>query len=135
MCNLYGIQLFYRVSPKFAVSGWVGYSAHRYLGRGDAQVWDWGLGLAFPDLFRKASLGGLFIGMEPKLTALSRNVDLGAGAGQVDKDTSLHVEAFYQYQLSDNIAITPGFIWITAPDSNADNPGSVVGWLRTTFKF
>ncbi|WP_089131060.1 iron uptake porin [Tolypothrix sp. NIES-4075] len=133
--NLYGVQAFYKVSPKFAVNGWVGYSAHRYLGRGDAEVWDWGLGLAFPDLFKKASLGGVFIGMEPKLTALSRNVDLGAGAGQVDKDTSLHVEAFYQYQLSDNIAITPGFIWITAPDSNADNPGSVVGWLRTTFRF
>jgi hypothetical protein len=115
--NLYGVQALYKISPKFAVNGWVGYSAHRYLGRGDAQVWDWGIGLAFPDLFKEGSLGGIFVGMEPKLTALSKNVDLGAGLGQVDKDTSLHVEGFYQYQLNDNIAITPGFIWITAPDS------------------
>ncbi|MBP5975048.1 iron uptake porin [Brasilonema sp. CT11] len=133
--NLYGIQALYKISPKFALNGWVGYSAHRYLGVGDGQTWDWAVGLAFPDLFQKGSLGGLFVGMEPKLTALSKNVDLGAGLGQVDKDTSLHVEAFYQYQINDYITITPGLIWITAPDSNADNPGSVVGWLRTTFKF
>ncbi|ARV62669.1 S-layer protein [Nostocales cyanobacterium HT-58-2] len=133
--NLYGIQAFYKINPKFAINGWVGYSAHRYLGRGDGQVWNWAVGLAFPDLLKEGSLGGLFIGMEPKLTALSKNVDLGAGPGQVDKDTSLHIEGFYQYQLNDNIAITPGFIWITAPDFNADNPASLVAWLRTTFKF
>ncbi|OUL27343.1 S-layer protein [Nostoc sp. RF31YmG] len=133
--NLYGIQAFYRVSPKFAVNGWVGYSAHRYLGRGDGQVWDWGVGLAFPDLFKEGSLGGIFVGMEPKLTGLSPNVNLGAGAGRVDQDTSLHIEGFYQYKLNDNIAITPGVIWITAPDFNATNPDTVIGWLRTTFKF
>jgi len=31
--------------------------------------------------------------------------------------TSLHIEGFYQFQLTDNIAITPGAIWITAPTS------------------
>ncbi|MHC5598154.1 MAG: carbohydrate porin, partial [Nostoc sp.] len=72
---------------------------------------------------------------EPKLTSLSKNVNLGAGNGVVDKDTSLHIEGFYQYQVNDNIAITPGVIWITAPDFNADNPDSVVLWLRTTFRF
>lgn len=133
--NLYGLGALYQFSPKFAINSWVGYSAHRYLGRGDGQVWNWGLGLSFPDLGKKGSLGGLFVGMAPKLTGLSKNVDLGSGAGQVDKDTSLHVEAFYQYKLTDNIAITPGFIWITAPDSDASNPDSVVGWLRTTFRF
>ncbi len=133
--NLYGIEALYKLSPKFALNGWAGYSAHRYLGRGDGQVWDWGVGLAFPDLFKKANLGGIFVGMEPKLTGLSQSVNLGAGAGIVDKDTSLHIEGFYQYQVNDNIAITPGVIWITAPDFNASNPSSVVGWLRTTFKF
>lgn len=133
--NLYGVQALYRFSPKFAVNGWVGYSAHRYLGRGDADVWDWALGLAFPDLFKEGSLGGLFVGMEPKLTSLSANVDLGAGAGRADKDTSLHIEGFYQYKLNDNIAITPGVIWITAPNSDDSNPDSVVAWLRTTFRF
>jgi hypothetical protein len=135
LANLYGAEAFYRINPSVAVNGWVGYSAHRYLGQGDAEVWDWGAGLSFPDLFQKGSLGGIFVGMEPKLTSLSPNVNLGAGNGVADKDTSLHIEGFYQYQVNDNIAITPGVIWITAPDFNASNPDSVVVWLRTTFKF
>lgn len=135
LANTYGVEAFYRINPSVALNGWVGYSAHRYLGSGDAEVWNWGAGLSFPDLFHKGSLGGIFVGMEPKLTTLSKNINLGAGLGQVDKDTSLHIEGFYQYQLSDNIAITPGVIWITAPDFNADNPDSVVAWLRTTFRF
>ncbi|MEH2132390.1 MAG: iron uptake porin [Nostoc sp.] len=135
LANLYGAEAFYRITPSVALNGWVGYSAHRYLGQGDAEVWDWGAGLAFPDLFQKGSLGGIFVGMEPKLTSLSPNVNLGAGNGVADKDTSLHIEGFYQYQVNDNIAITPGVIWITAPDFNADNPDTVIVWLRTTFKF
>ncbi|MCW5314954.1 iron uptake porin [Nostoc sp. KVJ3] len=135
LANTYGAEAFYRVTPSIALNGWVGYSAHRYLGQGDAEVWDWGAGLAFPDLFKKGNLGGIFVGMEPKLTSLSRNVNLGAGNGVADKDTSLHIEGFYQYQINDNIAITPGVIWITAPDFNAENPDSLVAWLRTTFRF
>jgi Carbohydrate-selective porin, OprB family/S-layer homology domain len=133
--NLYGLGALYKLNPKFAINGFLGYSSHRYLGQGDGDVWNWGVGLSFPDLGKQGSLGGLFVGMAPKLTGLSKNVDLGAGRGQADKDTSLHVEAFYQYQLNDNIAITPGVIWITAPNSDASNPGAVVGWLRTTFRF
>jgi hypothetical protein len=133
--NLYGIGALYRINPRITVNGFVGYSAHRYLGHGDGQVWNWGAGLTFPDLGKKGSLGAIFVGMAPKLTGLSKNVDLGAGKGQVDKDTSLHVEGWYQYKLTDNIEITPGFIWVTAPDSDASNPGSLVGWLRTTFRF
>ena len=135
LANTYGVEGFYRITPSIALNGWVGYSAHRYIGYGDAEVWDWGAGLAFPDLFQKGSLGGIFVGMEPKLTSLSPNVNLGAGYGVADKDTSLHFEGFYQYKLNDNIAITPGVIWITAPDFNASDPDSVVVWLRTTFLF
>jgi Carbohydrate-selective porin, OprB family/S-layer homology domain len=133
--NLYGVGAFYKLSPKFAVNGFVGYSSHRFLEYGDADVWNWGVGLSFPDLGKEGSLGGLFVGMAPKLTSLSRNVDLGAGRGQADKDTSLHVEGWYQYQLTDNIAITPGIIWVTTPNSDASNPGAVITWLRTTFRF
>jgi hypothetical protein len=133
--NLYGIQAFYQVDPKFAINGWVSYAAHRYLGHGDGQAMDWAVGLAFPDLFSKGSLGGLFVGMAPRLISLSKNVNLGAGPGQADKDLSLHIEAFYQYKVRDNIEITPGLIWVTAPDSNADNPSSLYAWIRTLYRF
>ncbi len=135
VANLYGVQAFYQFSPKFAINGWVSYGAHRYLGRGDGNTMDWAVGLAFPDLGKKGSLGGLFVGMAPKLTRLSSNVDLGAGLGQADKDTSLHIEGFYQYKITDRIDITPGFIWVTAPDSNANNPDSLFAWIRTVYRF
>jgi hypothetical protein len=133
--NLYGIGAQYQFNPKFVINSFVGYSSHRYLGQGDGDVWNWAVGLTFPDLGKKGSLGALLVGVAPTLTGLSKNVDLGAGRGQADKDTSFHVEGWYQYQLSNHIAITPGVIWITAPNSDASNPGSVVAWLRTTFRF
>ena len=135
VANLYGLQAFYQINPKLAINGWVSYGAHRYLGRGDGSAIDWAVGLAFPDLFKEGALGGVLVGMEPKLTRLSQSVDLGAGAGQADKDTSLHIEAFYQYRIGDNIEVTPGFIWITAPDSDASNPDSLFAWVRTVFRF
>ncbi len=54
---------------------------------------------------------------------------------QADRDTSLHIEGFYQSQLTDNIAIMPGVIWVTAPDSDDHNADTVIAWLRTTIKF
>ncbi|MGF2033969.1 MAG: iron uptake porin [Nostoc sp. CmiVER01] len=133
--NLYGLQAFYQVNPKFAVNAWVSYAAHRYVGRGDGEAMDWAVGLAFPDLFSEGALGGILVGMEPKMISLSRGVDLGLGSGRADKDTSLHVEAFYQYKIGDHIEVTPGVIWITAPNSDSSNPDSLFAWVRTVFRF
>lgn len=133
--NLYGLQAFYQVSPKLAINGWVSYAAHRYLGRGDGEGIDWAVGVALPDLFSKGALGGFLVGQEPTLISLSKGVDLGLGPGQADKNTSLHVEAFYQYKIGDHIEVTPGLIWITAPNSDSSNPDSLFAWVRTVFRF
>ncbi|MGV2387703.1 MAG UNVERIFIED_CONTAM: carbohydrate porin [Microcystis novacekii LVE1205-3] len=50
---------------------------------------------------KEGNLGGLVVGAEPYREILSPN------------DLSLHLEAFYKYQLTKNISITPGVIWIT----------------------
>jgi len=50
------------------------------------------------------------------------------------RDTSLHLEAFYKHQLSDNIQITPGVIWLTAPNHNQNNDDIVIV-LRTVTDF
>ncbi|MEH2205890.1 MAG: iron uptake porin [Nostoc sp.] len=133
--NLYGLQAFYQVNSKLAINGWISYGVHTYLGRGNGEAMDWAVGLAFPDLFSEGALGGILVGMEPKLISLSNNVNLGKGLGQADRDTSLHVEAFYQYKIGDNIEVTPGLIWITAPDSDSSNPDSLFAWVRTVFRF
>lgn len=37
--------------------------------------------------------------------------------------------------LSDHLAITPGLIWITAPNHDQDNPDIFVLKVQTTFEF
>ncbi len=128
--NAYGVQLGYD-SGTFAVGGWAGYTNARILDqglKGDLGIWNWAVNLAV-NAGPPGSQLGLVVGMEPRVTADDFN-----GALE-DPDTSLHVEGFYQYQLTENIAITPGFIWLTAPDHNDLNDDVVIGTLRTTFKF
>ena len=142
--NSYGVQASYTISDRLIVAGWGGYTTSRVLesvtgangvtvSRGDQDVWNWAVTLAFPDLLKEGNLGGVVVGIEPKVT--DSTIDITGIAENTDSDTSLHVEAFYQYQLTDNIAVTPGAVWITAPDHNSDNDDVVIGTLRTTFTF
>ncbi len=108
----------------------MGYSHHRYIGRGDGDVWTWAGSLSFPDLGGEGNLGGILVGMEPRLTRIDSSVN-----DEADSDTSLHLEAFYRYRLSDHIDITPGVIWLTAPDHDVNNDDVVIGVIRTRFFF
>ncbi len=141
--NSYGIEASWQVNPKLVFGGWAGYTDYRtlaslvgtdgtVLGRGNLSIWNWAVTLALPDLGKKGSVAGLIVGMEPKVTDASNSIKSVIG---IDRSTSLHVEGFYQYQLTDNIAVTPGLIWLTAPDHNNSNAGDVIGILRTTFIF
>ncbi len=129
--NAYGLSGTFNLNPNFNIGGWVGYANQRYIGRGDADVWNWAVTLAFPNLGKEGNLGGILIGMEPKVT----EIDSTLNAGRADEDTSLHLEAFYKHQLSDNIQITPGVIWLTAPNHNENNDDIVIGVLRTVYRF
>ncbi len=124
--NSYGIEAFYKFSPRFAVNGFFGYTnAKNLAGSGSADIWYYALELAFPDLGKQGNLGGLVLGAEP----------YRGGNPAPANDLSLHVEGFYKYRLTDNIAITPGVIWITAPGQNENNQDAVIGTIRTTFTF
>ncbi|MEH2299334.1 iron uptake porin [Nostoc sp.] len=124
--NSYGVEAFYKFNPRFAVNGFFGYTnAKNLAGSGSADIWYYALGLAFPDLGKQGNLGGVLVGAEP----------YRGGNPAPANDLSLHIEGFYKYQLTDNIAITPGVIWITAPAQNNDNEDAVIGTVRTTFTF
>lgn len=137
--NSYGAEASWRLNRGFAIGGWAGYTNQRILSnlatstgsvqRGDQKIWNWAVTLAFPDLLKEGNVGGILVGMEPRVTS-STNSTLPK-----DKDTSLHVEGFYQFKLSDNISVTPGVIWLTAPDHNNKNSDLVIGVVRTTFTF
>ncbi|OYE02128.1 iron uptake porin [Nostoc sp. 'Peltigera membranacea cyanobiont' 232] len=133
--NSYGIEASFQPSSKFVIGGWAGLTKARVLSvtPGDADIWNYAVTLAFPDLGKTGNIAGIIVGMEPRVTSVSSSLS-NAGINK-DPDTSYHIEGFYQYKLSDNISITPGVIWLTAPDHNNQNDDIVIGTVRTTFTF
>ena len=128
--NTYGAQFSWQFNPKFALSGWFGASYARLIGRGDGEILTYSLTFAFPDLGKEGNLLGLVVGAEPYLTSFS-----GGNPQPFKVDLPLHIEAFYRYQVNDNISITPGFIWLTAPNQDNNNDDNVIATIRTTFQF
>ena len=141
--NAYGVEASLQITPNFFINGWAGYTSGHVVNVGVADVWNYGIALAFPDLGGQGNLAGIIVGMEPKVTGADRAiadsftelVDSQNRGSARDRDTSFHVEAFYTYALGDNIAITPGIIWLTAPNHDARNSDIVIGVIRTTFFF
>ncbi|HIK27825.1 MAG: iron uptake porin [Oscillatoriaceae bacterium SKW80] len=142
--NSYGLQASWQVSKRFIIGGWVGYTNTQVLStlggqidRGDMDIWNGALTLTFPNLGKQGNVAAIIVGVEPMV----RNSSVSAAVPGLpdvfgaDKNTSVHVEAFYEYKLTDNIAITPGIIWLTAPDHNKNNEDIVIGVVRTTFSF
>jgi hypothetical protein len=141
-----GVSGFYRISRNFNVHAWGGYikanaesSGFSNLadGRGgsttqfvnanaDADVFYGAIGLTFPDVGGKGNMPGILVGIPPKVS--SSDV-------RRDRDTSIHVEAFYRWQITDNIGITPGFWVILNPENDSRNDTQFVGVLRTYFSF
>ncbi|MCL1472769.1 iron uptake porin [Argonema antarcticum] len=142
--NSYGVELSWQLARNFVIGGWAGYTNTRTLStlggqinRGNIDIFNGAVTLGFPDLGKKGNLGGIIVGIEPIADASANlsNDLFNAGLGGDDDDPSYHVEAFYQIQVSDNISITPGVIWLTAPDHNKNNDDIVIGTIRTTFSF
>ena len=135
--NSYALELSWAINDRLVIGGWGGLSKvsnlstlNQPIDRGTQDVWNWSATLALPDLGTEGSLGGIVVGSEPTVTD-SSIVNL-----ESDSDRSLHLEAFYQYQVNDNISITPGVVWITEPDGEIeDSDDLVIGTVRTTFSF
>lgn len=127
-----GLGFSWQLGDRFVLGGWGAYSQVNVLsGDFDGEnldIWSWAVTLGFPDVLKKGNLAGVLVGMEPKVTRADT-------ATLEDQNTSLHVEGFFQFQVNDNLAITPGIIWLTAPDHNNDNNDVVLGVIRTTFSF
>jgi hypothetical protein len=132
--NSYGLSAAIRPSNNFSLSGFVGKTSARVFSGGDADIWYYGAGIALPNFGKEGNVLGIFAGVEPTLRGFrdssgkGRNIPGG-------NDTAYHIEGFYKYQLTDNISLTPGVIYITNPGQNDANADSVIGTLRTTMTF
>jgi hypothetical protein len=131
--NAYGLSAAYKFNPSISINAFGSFLDIDDVGDGSAaaDVWTFGVGLALADFGKKGNLLGLMAGVEPYV-GNPRAYGLGAG---VDNDWPIHLEAFYKYQLNDNISITPGVIWILNPGQSDNNSDTIIGTVRTTFTF
>lgn len=124
--NSYGLSAAFRPSDRLSVSGFVSYTDVNGFGVEDSsEVWSYGVGVALPDFGKRGNVLGIFGGAVP----YARGIQPGFNR------VPYQVEGFYKYQVSDNISVTPGVIWLTNPGQNSDNSDAVIGTLRTTFTF
>jgi len=128
--NSYGVQATYQFSPRFVLSGWFGATYARLINDGEGEIFNYALTFAFPDLGQKGNLLGLVVGAEPYLNDYE-----DGNPRSFETDIPFHIEAFYRWRLNDNISITPGLIWLTAPNQDSSNPDDVIATIRMTFKF
>jgi hypothetical protein len=136
--NSYGSQVAWRLSDAVSLSAFFNYTNLTRIGRGSDDIWSYGGGVAFPDLFKEGSVLGIFAGVQPYNANSTYFVtDPNGNSRRVRISTDnvpFHVEAFYKYQLTDNISVTPGVIWVTNTNQGSNQDG-IIGTLRTTFTF
>ena len=128
-----GFQVNWQVADIFEVGGWFGAAwADNKEGEGggdeDATILNFAVTLAFPDLLKEGDLGGIIVGMQPKV--VEHTID------RLEEDkTSIHIEGFYRFQLSEYIAVIPAVFVLTDPENTDENDTIVVTTLRTQFRF
>ncbi|HBB30950.1 MAG TPA: porin [Cyanobacteria bacterium UBA8803] len=147
--NAFGASLEWRLTRRFTIGGWAGYTTSDFTGgSGTVETFNWMAYLNFPDLLGEGNLAGIYVGQPPRITdsdvsvnGQGRNIPSFLTEGEVEAgdggqpDTTTHVEAFYRFRVADNISITPGFILLFNPGHNSDNDTIFIGALRTTFTF
>jgi len=130
--NAYGVSAAWKMGTSFSVNGYFSYVDADYIrdGVGSSEIWTYGLGVSFADLLKKGNLLGLFAGVAPYVGNPNQS-----GFPGVKNDLPVQVQAFYKFQVSDNISVTPGVIYLLNSGQNSDNEDGLVGTLRTTFSF
>jgi Carbohydrate-selective porin, OprB family len=118
--NSYGAQFAFKASDTLSFNGFVLNTSADKATIGKQDLWSYGAGISVPNIDGKGSLAGLLVGAEPYV----------GGQGTVP----YHIEGFYKYKFSDNLSITPGLIYLTAPNQTSGN-SALIGVVRSTFTF
>ena len=129
----FGLQTSLNFKP-VTISGWAGYTSAQAqtdspsATAGDnAQILNWAVSLAFPNLGGQGNVAGLIIGQQPRV--------IDSDTGVEEDDSNWHLQAQYRYRLNDYIAINPGLVAIINPENNSENDTVYVGTIRTIFEF
>lgn len=134
--NVFGIEANYRLSDIVILGGWFGYTNATAKADGvgfsqddEADVWNWAVTAAFPDIGKRGSQLGFLFGMPPKATDNENST-------REDSDTSYHIELFYRYPfIKRRIFFTPSVMMITNPEHDDRNDTIWLGIFRTQIIF
>ncbi|MGB3405574.1 MAG: iron uptake porin [Microcoleaceae cyanobacterium] len=140
-----GSTLTWQITPKVILGGWFGFTSSWIPGESKRRVetTNYMAFLNFPDLFGEGNLGGFYVGQPPKIVHsnlpdgdnIPDSFNTGKGRSGSQPGTTTHVEAFYRWQVTNNISITPGAILIFQPGQTPDSETIGIGAIRTTFIF
>jgi hypothetical protein len=128
----------WRASPKFALTGDVGFAiAHALqdnpayqVEQGDnATLFEWNLGVSLLDLFGAGNVGSFLVGNPYRV------ISHDSEGLSPENDTAWHFEATYKYSINNNISLQPGFLVIVNPENNANNDPIWLWQLKTSFFF
>ncbi|MGH2414892.1 MAG: iron uptake porin, partial [Microcystaceae cyanobacterium] len=123
--NSYGATAAFNITDKISFSAFGGYTNVIALGRGSRDIWYYGGGVAFADLGKEGSVLGIFAGVQPYLG--SAIGEFSNADNTFHNELPIHIEGFYKYQLTDNISITPGVIYLTNPQQDSNNKDVIIG--------
>jgi hypothetical protein len=120
--------------PKFSLAGYGAYIMSETFTDGNyANLLSWMIGLHVRDPGLPGSAGLMFGSPLYRTSASLLTSPTAAGA-----DTPWQLEAYYRFQINQNISVTPGVFFIFNPEGNPtawDAQTVTVGVLRTTFTF
>jgi hypothetical protein len=88
------------------------------------------IGFSLLDLFAPGNRFGVSYGQPIRVNAGTQN-----GVGLVPSGRESNIEVFYNFNLNDNITLTPDLQFISQPNNIASNPTITVGTLRMVFTF
>jgi len=130
--NSVGGTTTWRFSPKIAFTG---YGAAFFVNNdggtsASTTLTSWMAGLHFTDVLKKGNTAGILFGQP-----IYRIDAAGAATLPSRRATPYQLEAYYRFQVTDNISVTPGVFVLFNPEGTSRNNTTTVGVLRTTFTF
>jgi len=103
------------------------------------QSQSWQVGLQWADAFVKGNAAGFAVGQPTFVTGLKNSdcrLDNGCGA---PNDGNYALEAFYKFQVTNNISVTPALFYLSRPNgqytANGETNNVFGGLVQTQFKF
>ena len=102
------------------------------------QTQSWQVGLQWADAFVKGNAAGFAVGQPTFVTGLKNSDCKNNGCG-APNDGNYALEAFYKFQVTNNISVTPALFYLSRPNgqytANGETNNVFGGLVQTQFKF